>query len=44
MDWTTEEHTDVPVPVTAEGPDAEALVGQHPNTVVHDLLERALGL
>jgi len=44
MDWTTEEHTDVPVPVTAEGPGAEALTGQHPNTVVHDVLSRGLGL
>ena len=44
MDWTTEEHTDVPVPVTAEGPGAEALTGQHPNTFVHDVLTRALGL
>jgi alkaline phosphatase len=43
MDWTTEEHTDVPVPVTAEGPGAEALTGQHPNTYVHDVLTRALG-
>ena len=44
MDWTTEEHTDVPVPVTAEGPGAEALTGQHPNTYVHDVLTRAFGL
>lgn len=44
MDWTTEEHTDVPVPVTAVGPGAETLTGQHPNTYVHDVLSRALGL
>jgi alkaline phosphatase len=44
MDWTTEEHTDVPVPVTAEGPGAEALTGQHPNTYVHQVLTRALNL
>jgi alkaline phosphatase len=44
MDWTTEEHTDVPVPVTAEGPGAEALTGRHPNTYVHDVVTRALGL
>jgi alkaline phosphatase len=44
MDWTTEEHTDVPVPVTAEGPGAETLTGRHPNTYVHDVLSKALGL
>jgi alkaline phosphatase len=44
MDWTTEEHTDVPVPVTAEGPGAGTLTGEHPNTYVHDVLGRALGL
>jgi alkaline phosphatase len=44
MDWTTTEHTDVPVPVTAEGPGAEELIGQHPNTYVHTVLSRALGV
>ena len=44
MDWTTEDHTDVAVPVTADGPGAEAFTGQHPNTYVHDVLTRALGL
>jgi alkaline phosphatase len=44
MDWTTEEHTDVPVPVTAEGPGAETFTGEHPNTYVHEVLTRALGL
>ena len=28
MDWTTTEHTDVAVPVTAEGPGSEACFGQ----------------
>jgi alkaline phosphatase len=42
MDWTTTEHTDVPVPVTAEGPGAERFVGQHPNTYVHEVLSQAL--
>ena len=41
--WTTEEHTDVPVPGTAEGPGAEALTGR-PNAYVHEVLTRALGL
>jgi alkaline phosphatase len=44
LDWTTTEHTDVPVPVTAEGPGAEALTGRHPNTYVHDVLTRTLGI
>jgi alkaline phosphatase len=44
LNWTTEEHTDVPVPVTAEGPGAEALTGQHPNTHVHGVLAGALGV
>ena len=44
MDWTTSEHTNVPVPVTAEGPGAEELTGQHPNTYVHRVLSRALGV
>jgi alkaline phosphatase len=42
LDWTTTEHTDVPVPVTAEGPGADRFVGQHPNTYVHEVLSRAL--
>ena len=41
-EWTTNEHTDVPVPVTAEGPGAERFVGQHPNTYVHEVLSQAL--
>jgi alkaline phosphatase len=44
LDWTTTGHTDVPVPVTAEGPGAEALTGQHPNTYVHEVLARTLGI
>jgi alkaline phosphatase len=42
MDWTTVEHTDVPVPVTAQGPGAEEFDGKHPNTVVHDVLKKIL--
>jgi alkaline phosphatase len=44
LDWTTTGHTDVPVPVTAQGPGAEALTGQHPNTYVHEVLARTLGI
>ncbi len=42
MDWTTTEHTDVPVPVTAEGPGADRFTGEHPNTYVHDVLSEVL--
>ncbi|MHA6622323.1 alkaline phosphatase [Pseudonocardia sp. DLS-67] len=42
MDWTTDEHTDAPVPVTAEGPGAEQFDGKHPNTLVHDVLKQVL--
>jgi alkaline phosphatase len=42
MDWTTGSHTDVPVPVSAVGPGADKLTGQHPNTFVHEVLARAL--
>ena len=44
MDWTTSEHADVPVPVTAEGPEAEGFTGEHPNTYAHEVLVKALGL
>jgi alkaline phosphatase len=42
VDWTTDEHTDVPVPVTAEGPGADQFDGKHPNTLVHDVLKKIL--
>lgn len=44
MKWSTKEHTGVSVPVTAQGPGAEALTGRHPNTDVHQVLGRALGV
>ncbi len=44
MDWTTDQHTGGAVPVSAEGPGAERLTGQHPNTFVHEVLSDALGL
>ncbi|MFF0579442.1 alkaline phosphatase [Streptosporangium saharense] len=44
MDWTTTGHTGVDVPVTAEGPLAELFTGKHPNTHLHDVLARALGI
>jgi alkaline phosphatase len=42
MDWTTSGHTDAPVPVSAVGPGALQLTGQHPNTYVHEVLYQAL--
>lgn len=42
LDWTTTSHTTVPVTVSAVGPGAAALTGEHPNTFVHDVLTRAL--
>jgi alkaline phosphatase len=44
MKWSTEEHTDVPVPVSAEGPGSEAFDGRHANTYVHEVLARSLGI
>jgi alkaline phosphatase len=35
MDWTTDGHTEVSAPVTAEGPGADQFTGQHPNTLMH---------
>jgi alkaline phosphatase len=40
--WSTEGHTAVPVPVTAEGPGADRLVGTYENTHVHDVMKKAL--
>ncbi|GIJ50229.1 hypothetical protein Val02_71150 [Virgisporangium aliadipatigenens] len=38
MGWSTDQHTGVDVPVTAEGPQAQRFTGKHPNTFVHDVL------
>ncbi len=43
MDWTTNTHSDNPVPVSAEGPGASSFTGQHPNTFVHTVLTKSLG-
>lgn len=42
MGWTTTEHTATSVPVTAEGPGAEELVGVYENTHIYDVMENAL--
>jgi alkaline phosphatase len=42
VDWTTGDHTGGAVPLTADGPGSARLTGQHPNTVVHEVLADAL--
>jgi alkaline phosphatase len=42
LDWTTEGHTGVPTPVTAQGPGAERLAGQYPNVHLHEVMRTAL--
>jgi alkaline phosphatase len=42
IDWTTSGHTSVNVPVTASGPLADSFTGEHPNTYVHEVLQRVL--
>jgi alkaline phosphatase len=43
LDWTTTSHTGVALPMSAEGPGASELTGQHPNTFVHGVLAKVLG-
>lgn len=42
LDWTTRAHTSVPVPITAEGPEAEGLGGVYENTHVYEVMKKAL--
>ena len=42
LDWTTQSHTGVDVPVTATGPYANRFTGKHPNTFVHEVLSKIL--
>jgi alkaline phosphatase len=42
VDWTTDQHTGEPVPVTAEGPGSEELTGIYPNTHVHEVVREVL--
>jgi alkaline phosphatase len=42
LDWSTDDHTGVPTPVTAEGPRSEQLAGAYPNTHLHGVLREAL--
>lgn len=44
MDWTTHDHTGVPVPLTAMGPGAERLTGVYPNAAVFAVMAEAMGL
>ncbi len=40
MDWSTGDHTGVPVPLTATGPGAGRLTGVLPNTGVFAVMAR----
>lgn len=42
LDWSSDEHTGVPTPVTAQGPGSERLAGSYPNTHLHTVLSDAL--
>lgn len=42
IDWATTGHTGATVPVTAIGPTAEKLTGNHPNTYIHTVMSQAL--
>ncbi|MGA8943801.1 MAG: alkaline phosphatase [Thermoactinomyces sp.] len=42
VDWTTEEHTAVDVPLTAMGPGAECLQGVYENTHIHDVIVKLM--
>ena len=44
IDWTTTGHTAVDVPLTAKGPGAEQLTGNHENIEVHDVIAETLGV
>ncbi|MFC5949022.1 hypothetical protein ACFQH9_12140 [Pseudonocardia lutea] len=44
MKWSAEEHTDVPVSVTAEDLGTDAFDGRHPNTYLHEVLGKAPGI
>ena len=42
LDWSTDDHTGVPTPVTAEGPRSDELAGAYPNTHLHEVFREAL--
>nr|WP_246333904.1 alkaline phosphatase [Thermoactinomyces mirandus] len=42
VDWTTEGHTAVDVPLTAMGPGAERLQGVYENTHIHDVVVKLM--
>lgn len=42
VDWTTEGHTAVDVPLTAMGPGAELLQGVYENTHIHDVIVKLM--
>ncbi|OYD09968.1 alkaline phosphatase [Paludifilum halophilum] len=42
VDWTTQLHTGVDVPLTAMGPGAELLIGVYENTHIHDVILKVM--
>ena len=42
LDWSTDGHTGTPVPVSAQGPAAEKLMGTYPNTQLHTVMSGIL--
>ncbi len=42
LDWTTGDHTSVPIPLTAQGPGSERLADSYQNTHLHTVLRGAL--
>ncbi len=43
VNWTTDGHTSVDVPITSEGPGSELLTGLRDNTYIFDVMLRSLG-
>jgi alkaline phosphatase len=42
VNWTTNEHTATDVPVTAQGPWSDLLIGAYENTYIHEVMRLAL--
>jgi alkaline phosphatase len=43
VSWSTDYHTAVDVPTTAQGPWSDLLAGTHQNTYIHETMRQALG-
>jgi alkaline phosphatase len=42
LDWTTAAHTGAPTVVTAEGAGSKGLIGNYPNTHLHEVMRELL--